>query len=46
MIENIRSEILSIEGAADDACVEEDYVVISITSYSNNNLDLYFLRNK
>lgn len=26
MIENIRSEILSIEGAADDACVEEDYV--------------------
>lgn len=26
MIDNIRSDILAIDGAADEACVEEDYV--------------------
>lgn len=26
MINDIRSDILTIEGAADEACVEEDYV--------------------
>ncbi|VDH98041.1 ubiquitin carboxyl-terminal hydrolase 9/24 [Mytilus galloprovincialis] len=35
MIDNIRSEILAIDGAADEACVEEDYVDEKVESETN-----------